>query len=138
MIRANTPTTSKRKPRHSDPVTDDRPLSEVFFSMSDDQKDAVIRRQLEDSAAGRFVTPTPEEQAHHDAVLAGVRRGRKGKSRRRITLGVSSDLLARLDGIAKQHGETRARLIESVILDFVVGLEQRRARTRAVQKKASK
>ena len=90
----------------------------------------MIRQQLEDSAAGRFLTPTPEEQAHHDAVLAGVRRGRNGRPRRRITLSVSSELLARLDAIAKQHGESRARLVESVILDFVVGLEQRRARRR--------
>ncbi len=136
MIRANTPTpsTRKRNPRKSNPVTDDRALSEVFFSMSDDQKDDVIRRQLADSAAGRFIEPTPAEQARHDAVLAGVRRRGNGKPRRRFTVRLAPEAIAELDAIAKRHGITRARVVESAIIDLIAGLKQRRKQTDAASR----
>jgi predicted transcriptional regulator len=138
MIRANTPTTPKRKPRKPDPVTDERPLSEVFFSMSDDQKEDLVRRQLDDSAAGRFTTPSAEEQARHDEVPSGVRRGGKGKTYRRVTVSVEQGLLARLDSIAERHGISRARVVQSAILDLVVGLEQRRGRGRSKSQKSDR
>jgi hypothetical protein len=131
LMTTNAKSGTKRRTQ-TDPVTDDRPLSEVFFTMSDDQKADLVRRQLADSAAGRDPTPTPREKARHDAAIAKAGRGRGrpkvGKGSKMIALSIELGLLQRVDAFAKRHKLTRARAVALILNGFLLELEDRRVR----------
>jgi hypothetical protein len=90
----------------------ERPLSEVWHTMTERQRQAFIRRQMADSKLGRYTEPDPEDKARHDRVMRRLR-GRPvvGEGAKVISLTVERSLLARADAFAKKQGISRAALV---------------------------
>lgn len=90
----------------------ERPLSEVWHTMTERQRQAFIRRQIADSKLGRYSEPDPEDKSRHDRVMRRLR-GRPvvGEGAKVISLTVERSLLARADALAKKRGISRAALV---------------------------
>lgn len=123
MIRINAKVKSApTKPRRT--ADEDRPLSEVFFTWTDDEKDAFIQQQIAESAAAYGPASASDELKP----ARGRGRPRVGKGSKQIALSIELGLLKRVDAFAKRHKLTRARAVALLLGGFLSELDERRKR----------